>query len=70
MKAYLLLVIGALWIAIAVVLSRTSFGFYWRKGTLNPATVAMIFRLALPVIFFGWIVPALLGLCLLWGKKK
>jgi hypothetical protein len=69
MKAYLFLVIAASWIAIAIILSRTSFGFSWPKGALNPATVAMIFRLALPVIFFGWIVPTVLGLWLLWAKK-
>ena len=69
MKAYLFLAIGALWISIAVVLSRTGFSFFWPKGTLNPATVAMIFRLVLPVIFFGWIVPIMLGLWLMWAKK-
>jgi hypothetical protein len=69
MKAYLFLIIAALWIAIAVILSRNGFGFSWRKGTLNPATVAIIFRLALPVIFFGWIVPTVLGLWLLGAKK-
>jgi hypothetical protein len=69
MKAYSFLIIAVLWIAIAVILSRTSFGFFWRTGSLNPATVAMIFRLAIPVIFFGWIVPTVLGFWLLWARK-
>jgi hypothetical protein len=69
MKAYLFLMIAALWIAVAVILNRTSFGFFWHRGTLNPARVAMIFRLAIPVIFFGWIVPTVLGFWLLWAKK-
>jgi hypothetical protein len=68
-RAYLFFVIGVLWITIAVILSRAGFGFYWRKGTLSPATGAMIFRLALPVIFFGWVVPTVLGFWLLWAKK-
>jgi hypothetical protein len=69
MKAYLFFIIAVLWIAIAVILSRTGFSFFWPKGTLNSATVAMIFRLEIPVIFFGWIVPIALGLWLLWAKK-
>ena len=69
MKAYLFLVIAVLWIAIAVIARRRGYSIFWRKGTASPATVAMIFRLAPPVIFYGWIVPTLLGLWLLWAKK-
>jgi len=63
------LVLGVVWIAVAIVLRWNTFVITWPKGTVNPATVAMIFRLALPVIFFGWIVPTVLGLWLLWAKK-
>jgi hypothetical protein len=69
MKAYIFLVLGVVWIAVAIGLRWNSFVITWPKGTVNPATVAIIFRLALPVIFFGWIVPTALGLWLLWANK-
>jgi hypothetical protein len=69
MKAYICLALGVAWIAVAITLRWNSFAITWPKGTVNPATVAMIFRLAMPVIFFGWIVPTVLGLWLLWAKK-
>jgi hypothetical protein len=69
MKAYIFLVLGVVWIAVAIVLRWNIFVITWPKGTVNPDTVSIIFRLALPVIFFGWIVPTALGLWLLWAKK-
>lgn len=70
MKPYLLLVIGALWIIIAVVFRFVGFGFVvaWPKGTVNPATANTIFRLTLPMIIFGWIIPTVAGLWL-WVRK-
>jgi hypothetical protein len=69
MKAYLFLAIGVLWIAIAVILNRTGWSFFWRKGAISPATAAMILRLAPPIFSFGWIVPTALGLWLLVAKR-
>jgi hypothetical protein len=69
MKAYIFLVLGVVWIAAAIALRWNSFVVTWPQGAVNPATVAIIFRLALPIILFGWIVPTVLGLWLLWAKK-
>jgi hypothetical protein len=69
MKGYCFLVIGAWWGAVATVLSRTMFGIHFHRGAVNPATAAMIFRLGLPVLFYGWIVPTALGVWLVWAKK-
>jgi hypothetical protein len=70
MKAYFFLVIGALWIIVAVLFSlgRFSFGISWPKGTVNPAIITTIFRLTPHVIVLGWIVPTALGLWLLARK--
>jgi len=65
---YFFLVIGALWVTVAIVLRRTGFGIHFH-GTVNPATVTMIFRLVFPVLFYGWIVPTAIGVWLLWAKK-
>lgn len=70
MKAYLFLAIGVLWIATAVILQRTGFSVFWPNGALNPDRVDMVFRLVLPLIFFGWVVPIMLGLWLMWAKKQ
>ena len=69
MKGLFFLAIGALWITVALLLSGASFGIHWWKGALNPASVGMILRLALPVLFYGWTVPIALGFWLLWAKK-
>jgi len=69
MKAYVSLATGVLWLGVAIFLGRTSFGITWRKGALDPATVAIIFRIALPILFFGWIAPTAFGLWLLWTKR-
>lgn len=69
MKAYVCLAIGALWLAVAIFLSRTGFGIFVRNGVLSPATLAIVFRIELPIIFFGWAVPAALGLYLLLKKR-
>lgn len=69
MKAYLFLATGVLWIIIAAILGRASFGFTFPKGAIDPATAAMIFRLAVPILFFGWTVPTALGLWFLVAKR-
>ena len=64
MKAYLFLLIGARWIIVSILFSLGKFSFLisWPKGSINPATINTVSRLALPVIVFGWIVPTGLGL--------
>lgn len=71
MKAYFFLVIGALWIIMAILFSlgRFSFAVAWPKGTVNPAMINTIFRLTLPLIVFGWIIPTAVGLWLLRARK-
>ncbi len=69
MRAFLL-ILGGLWLAVAIFLSRTGFSIFWPKGVFDPAKAAVIFfRIVVPVLFFGWIAPTALGLWLLWTKK-
>ena len=69
MKAYLFLASGVLWLTLSVLLRRTSYVFLWPKGALDPATVARVFCVISPILFFGWIAPTTLGLWLLWSKR-
>ncbi|SPF37970.1 exported hypothetical protein [Candidatus Sulfotelmatobacter kueseliae] len=69
MKAYLFLAFGALWLTLSVLLRRTGYASFWPKGALDPDTVARVFRVMLPILFFGWIAPTALGLWLLWSKR-
>lgn len=71
MKAYFLLGLGAIWIIVAILFRFVGLGFIiaWPKRTINPATINTFFRLTLPLIVFGWIVPTALGLWLLWVKR-
>jgi hypothetical protein len=69
MKAYIVLALGVAWIGVAIGLRWNSFVITWPKGSLNPATVATIFRFVEPVIFLGWLAPTVLGIWLLWAKK-
>jgi hypothetical protein len=54
------------WLALAIVVSMAgfSFGIYWQKGVVSLTTIAIILRMALVLLFFGWIAPAALGLWL------
>jgi hypothetical protein len=68
-KAYLFLAFGVLWLTLSVLLRRTLYSFFWPKGALDPDTVARVFRVMSPIVFFGWIAPTALGLWLLWSKR-
>jgi hypothetical protein len=71
MRAYLCLIIGGLWLALALAFHfrRTGFGIELRRGNLDAVTRAIIFRIAVSVIVLGWIVPTAVGLLFLWMKK-
>jgi len=73
MKAYFFLVLGGIWLVIAIALYRTgfAFGIYWDQGhrMINPAKVVALFHLMLPLVFFGWLAPLGMGLWLLWARK-
>jgi hypothetical protein len=66
-KAYLCLAAGAMWLIVAIFLYGKSFGFVW-LGTHDPALALRLASMVLPVLFFGWIAPVLLGAWLLWKK--
>ncbi len=70
MKPYVFLAIGTMWLIIAIVLYRTDFGFTvfaWR-GNRDPTLTLSLFRVLLPVLFFGWIALVLFGSWLLRRK--
>ena len=70
MKPYVFLAIGTMWLIIAIVLYRTDFVFAvfgWR-GNRDPTLTLSLFRVLLPVLFFGWVAPVLFGSWLLRRK--
>ena len=70
MKPYVFLAIGTMWLIIAIVLYRTDFVFAvfaWR-GNRDPTLTLSLFRVLLPVLFFGWIALVLFGSWLLRRK--
>jgi hypothetical protein len=75
-KPYVFLALGVVWLIVALVLYKTSFGFglfgfKWQGGH-PPAIAVSLFHILLRVmphvIFLGWIAPVLFGLWLLWRK--
>ena len=72
MKAYISLAIGASWFAVAIILRRTLWSFFWRSrgaGSPDAAVIAAISRVVPPLINFGWVAPTLFGIWLMWPKK-
>jgi hypothetical protein len=69
MKAYFFLAVAALWLTIAIVAGRTGFSVFWPKGAISFASVEVISRWMVPLLFFGWLAPTALGLWLLSTKK-
>ena len=70
MKSRLFFMIAAAWMAVAFVLGRASlFGIHFHGSPDNPAILALIFQFSLPVLFYGWIFPTVLGFWLLWTKR-
>jgi hypothetical protein len=66
-SAYVCLTWGAVWLITAIFLYGRSFGIYW-EGSHPPALLLWLFPRMLPVLFFGWLVPVLLGAWLLWKR--
>ena len=72
MKASYVLVVAAIWIALAIALRTglvTGIHVHFHKGMVNPDIAWAILRFVPSLIFFGWIVPTALGLWLLWARK-
>ena len=63
MKAYLLLGIGAVWLMLAVTLHTRGFGIY--VDGVSRAAAMRLFRLLVPIIFWGWLAPFVVGAFLL-----
>ena len=68
-RAYLFVAFGVLWLTLSVLLRRTMWSVFWQEGAPDPATVARVFAVMEPILFYGWIVPTALGLWLLWSKR-
>jgi hypothetical protein len=70
-KAYISLATGASWFAVAIILRRTLWSFFWRGGTRSPdpEVIATISLVVLQLINFGWILPTLFGIWLMWAEK-